>query len=68
MKLLLNINVVLLLPAEGMKVNVAHTDYSAGLTYQNLVILRVRLQQPCLIPCRFLLEITRTSPSVISIR
>jgi hypothetical protein len=65
MKLLLNINVVPLLPVEGMKVNVPHTDSSAGVTYQNLVILMVHLQQPCVIPCRFVLE---TSPPVISIR
>jgi len=68
MKLLLNISIVTLLPVEGMKVNVAHTDYSAGLTYQNLVILRAHLQQPCLISCRFVLQITRTSPPVIAIR
>jgi hypothetical protein len=66
MKLFLNINVVPLLPVEGMKVNVARTDSSAGLTNQNLVILMVHLQQLCVIPCRFVLEVT--SPPVISIR
>jgi hypothetical protein len=32
---------------------------AAGLTYENLVILMVHLQQPCVIPCRFVLEINK---------